>query len=65
MQTKQALLSKKGNQNRSSNRIYDKGKRKFLHFLTVVYKLHLKKPFSDFESVVASFYYSIIHLKKF
>ena len=30
MQTKQALLSKKGNHNRSSNRIYDKGERKFL-----------------------------------
>ena len=33
MQTKQALLSKKGKQNRSSNRIYNKGERKFLQLL--------------------------------
>ena len=34
MQTKQAQLSKKGKQNRSSNRIYNKGERKLLQYVT-------------------------------
>ena len=33
MQRKQALLNKKGKQNWSSNRIYNKSKRKFLHLM--------------------------------